>query len=169
MFFGRVEGDNGEVISIGSYGKPLLSYLTTLYVYCFITQDPDPTYLELADLVSEVGDVLCPLSQLLLDKSISGDWPYGEDEYQRYRTETQDTWLTEEQFREIIAHNTLAWADISALKSAVLDVLAVHERIELPETWWYHPVDTPGAFHAVYNALAELEQHGAKRARLNIE
>ena len=171
MFYGSVEGDNGEVISISGYGKTLLSYLTPLNVYCFIEQESNPMYLELAHLVSEAGDILCPLTELFFDKMVSGDLPYGytEDEYQRYITEMQDTLLTEDQFRQGIAHYTQAWCDISILKSAVLDVLAVHQRVELPETWWYHPVTTPEAFQAVYDALVQIEQHGAHRARLNIE
>jgi hypothetical protein len=169
MFYGSVEGDNGEVISIGGYGKTLLSYLTPLNVYCFINQESDPMYRELAHLVSEAGDILCPLSGLFFDKMTSGEWPYGEDEYQRYLTETHDISLTEDQFRSSILHHNQAWAAIPVLKSAVLDVLAVHQRIELPETWWYHPVTTREAFQAVFDALAEIEKHGAQRARLNIE
>jgi len=169
LFFGDVEGDNGEAISIGGYGKALLSYFTPLYVHCFSKQETDPTYLELAQFVSEMGDIMCPLAEFFCDKMISSDWHYGEDDYQRYVIETQNTSLTEDQFKNVITHIKQAWTDISVFKSAVLEVLAVHQRTELRETWWYDPLETPAAFQAVYDALIQLELHGARRARLTID
>ena len=99
----------------------------------------------------------------------SGEWNYGEEEYERFKKCTRyNPFKDEEEFkREIRAINNL-WKPIDDVIKAVEETLRILKEMR-EETYWFSSTDTVQEFEGLFQTLSLAKQHYGKDVRLKGE
>jgi len=156
-----VEYDNGINV-----GHGLVTFMTTLSA--LDTFEADGLERLWFDSLLEQAKTNIPL----LGKIIySGDWNYGQEDYQKFQEYWKDYELaniTEESFQNTLLRINNMWTPITELVEIVEELISLSDNLR-EDYYWYSHGGTFPAFLAVNNALHQLMEQGISRIRFKID
>jgi hypothetical protein len=118
--------------------------------------------------LSNTKEPICRLTRLLDRSLYSGDWDYGEDEYELYLRRYPEGPPAEDEFRNTVQQVREKWVDVRLLLADVDELVKVLVKTGLEATWWYEPGLTEVDFRALTQTLSLAAERGAERIRINI-
>ncbi len=147
-------------------GPSLVTFLTTLSA--LDTFEAESIERQWFDSLLDESKTNIPL----LGKIIySGDWNYGQDDYQKFL----DTWkgyelanITEEQFQDTLKNINNMWTPIQELVDIVEELLSLFDNLK-EDYYWYSNEGTPLAFSVVNSLLQQFLVQGIARVRFMID
>ncbi len=167
MFFGAVEADTGEILSIRhpdgtTGGNPILSFSTALANYCDGVKNVDSEWIK--RLESRAQESLCS-SCNLIDSFVEREWEYGED-YDLYLRRSGERKMSREDFEKNIERRNNAWTNIQSLTNCVRQLLELI-KADNPDTLdWDDPEALIHDLEALIHTLSILFEQNATEVRV---
>src|SRR5436190_17828788 len=92
--------------------------------------------------------------QILMQSFYSGEWDFGEDEYQLFIRRFPLDRISEEQFQSTVQQVRQKWVEVSGLLAEVKDLSLVLAQARLENTWWYEAGQTETDLDALSQTLS---------------
>jgi hypothetical protein len=171
MFWGYVEADTGDVLSIKhpnesvGRGNPLLIFQAALSNYCAGVGEEDPNWFK--TLEAQLPEPLCTLCQPLLNALCDGEWRYEIDEYDLYLKRAAEPKMTPEEFFNAVTGYENAWVDIEALKRCS-DLVSAALKVESLKGYLFGIEYIITDVEALSYTLSILAERGAGEVRIRI-
>ncbi len=174
MFHAAVETDVGDRLQLilpdGRIGgKGILSFITAVSAYCAGTNEED-LRIELSNWFTRLEEYskesICHRTQILMQSFYSGEWDYGEDEYQLFIRRFPLDRISEEQFQNTIQQIKQKWVEVRGLLAEVNDLSLALRQARIENTWWYEAGETEIDFDALSQTLSFAVERKAERVRI---
>jgi len=167
--FIELEDNNLIGVNFGNgvnVGPSLVTFLTTLSALdTFETESIERQWFD--SLLDESKTNIPLLGKIIY----SGDWNYGQDDYQKFL----DTWkgyglanIKEEQFQDTLTNINNMWTPIQELVEIVKELTSLFDKLK-KDYYWYSHEGTPFAFSVVSSVLQQLLEQGIDRIRFKID
>jgi len=166
-FVAFVETDAGDPLRVRHSdgrlgGNALVTFLVPSSTYCSGAKVPSEVQQWFSKFEVETKGAIC----LLAEAFYSGNWDYGEDEYEEFLRDSPELLLTQEEFKKTIRQVMQKWVDIEHLLASVNKLINIFESANFEASPWYDPKWTLNDFQALSRTLSLAVERGAKRARI---